>query len=411
MIIALLIAVLFLLIAAVMFALLLKRRRMHRWLPAYIAGTPRRGRPRDDEPVHVILCIADHYEPKWGKPSPEVARARVETWLRDYPKNLGRFRDSDGQPPRYSFFFPYDEYETEHVDMLGELCRRGYGEVEVHLHHDHDTPEGLAEKLNAFREILVERHGMLSRHRTTGAIGYAFIHGNWALCNSKQGRWCGVNDELTVLRETGCYADLTFPSAPDLSQPPMINCLYYAKDGQKRPAAQNQGVRVGHGNPPDDSLLLITGPLLLDWQDRKWGLLPRVENACLQASQPPSGARLENWLRARIQVPNRPDWFFVKLHAHGAPEESHEALLGKPMIQFHEALAQRARENSNFHYHYVTAREMYNLIKAAEAGWKGSVAEARDFVFVSNIISEKKETQLDFNSSGVANEWVADRLR
>ena len=42
-------------------------------------------------------------------------------------------------------------------------------------------------------------------------------------------------------------------------------------------------------------------------------------------------------------------------------------------------LAHRARAMPDFHYHYVTAREMYNLVKAAEAGWSGTVAEALDY--------------------------------
>ena len=66
--------------------------------------------------------------------------------------------------------------------------------------------------------------------------------------------------------------------------------------------------------------MLIQGPLVLDWRQRRWGLIPRTENGCLQASQPPHIDRLDLWLKARVQVPTRPDWFFVKLHAHGAPE-------------------------------------------------------------------------------------------
>jgi hypothetical protein len=60
-------------------------------------------------------------------------------------------------------------------------------------------------------------------------------------------------------------------------------------------------------------------------------------------------------------------------------------LLGEPMVRFHEGLARRARDNSTFHYHYLTAREMYNLAKAAEAGYQGPVAGALDFVMVSNV--------------------------
>jgi hypothetical protein len=62
-------------------------------------------------------------------------------------------------------------------------------------------------------------------------------------------------------------------------------------------------------------------------------------------------------------------------------------LLGEPMVRFHEDLARRACENPHFHHHYVTAREMYNLVKAAEAGFQGSVAEALDFELASPFVS------------------------
>jgi hypothetical protein len=81
-------------------------------------------------------------------------------------------------------------------------------------------------------------------------------------------------------------------------------------------------------------------------------------------------------------VPARPDWFFVKLHAHGAYAYGCDAVLGESMLQFHRDLADRAVRNPNFHYHYVTARELYNLVKAAEEGWQGNVAEALDYHLV-----------------------------
>ncbi len=72
----------------------------------------------------------------------------------------------------------------------------------------------------------------------------------------------------------------------------------------------------------------------------------------------------------------------MKLHAHGAPERDRDVLIGRTMAAFHEALARRAADDPTFHYHYVTAREMYNLARAAEAGWQGSVADARDFELI-----------------------------
>jgi hypothetical protein len=340
--------------------------------------------------IHVLICIADHFEPSGcGAPS-EVARARVETWVRDYPANFGSFGDSDGRTPRHTFFFPIEEYDAEHLDALTDLCRAGFGEVELHLHHDNDTAENLRATLLEAKALFSQRHGLLCRDRSTGQVSYGFIHGNWALDNSRpDGRWCGVNNELDVLRETGCYADFTFPSAGSRTQPRKINSIYYAIDDPDRPQSHDRGIDVGTAPPPANGLMLIQGPLLLDWRRRRWGLIPRTEFACLQASQPPHIDRIDLWLEARVQVPGRPDWFFVKLHAHGAPEASHEALLGEPMVQFHRDLADRARLDPSFHFHYVTAREMYNLVKAAEDGWKGTVAEALDYRLVS-LLSEQQ---------------------
>ena len=56
-----------------------------------------------------------------------------------------------------------------------------------------------------------------------------------------------------------------------------------------------------------------------------------------------------------------------------------------PAISAELQAAQKAAGNSRFHYHYATAREMYNLVKAAEAGWRGAVAEALDYLVVSNL--------------------------
>jgi hypothetical protein len=362
-----------------------RRRNVDRWLAPYVLQSHKRRSPRAGQEVHLLLCIADHYEPKADNAPPDVARARVRRWVRDYPRYLGGFRDVDGRPPRHTFFYPIEEYETEYLDALAGLCAAGFGEVEVHLHHDRDTAEGLREKLLGFRGLLTERHGLLCHRRETGEPAYGFVHGNWALDNSRpDGRWCGVNNELDVLRETGCYADFTLPAAPDAAQTRKINSIYYAHDDPKRPKSHDRGTDVGVGPPAADDLMLIQGPLLLDWGNRKWGVLPRLENACLQASQPPDERRLDLWLRACVQVLARPDWFFVKLHTHGAMEANHSALLGEPMVRFHEALARRAREDRNFHYHYVTAREMYNLVRAAEAGWDGPVAGARDYELLWN---------------------------
>jgi hypothetical protein len=337
----------------------------------------------------LLLCVADHFEPKLGGANPARQRERVRRWVAEYPKVFGQYRDSDGRPPRHTFFYPAEEYEPEYLDALAGLCRDGFGEVEVHLHHDNDTADNLRRSLLRFKEVLHHRHGLLSRNRATGEVGYAFVHGNWALCNSRpDGRMCGVNNELSVLRETGCFADFTLPSAPSPTQTPTINSIYYAADRPGRPRSHDRGVAAGRGTPPDDSLLLIQGPLLLDYGRRKWGVVPRVENACLQSNQAPSARRLDLWLRAGVRVPQRPDWYFVKLHTHGANEANVPVLLGEPMANFHRHLAERAAADPNFHFHYVTAREMANLVHAAEARAQESVDQCRDYVWCATGASE-----------------------
>jgi hypothetical protein len=360
----------------------IRRRHMDRWIVPYILQTPKRHRPRRG-PVHVLLCIADHFEPKQGDLRPGAGREALERWLDEYPKKFGNFRDSDGYPPRHTFFYPEEEYEPDYLNSLANLCREGFGEVEIHLHHDNDTADGLRRKLVAFRDLLAERHGLLSRDRRTGQVRYGFIHGNWALDNSlPDGRWCGVNNELDILRETGCYADFTLPSAPSPAQTRKINSIYYAVDDPARPKSHDRGVDVGTGPEPERALMLVQGPLVLDWRRRSHGILPRIESGNLQQGQPPDLHRLDAWMRAHVQVPGQPSWYFIKLHAHGLKPANTPMMLGEPMQSFHEALKRRAAEDPQFHFHYVTAREMYNLVRAGEAGFPGRVDEVREFCLV-----------------------------
>lgn len=320
-------------------------------------------------PVHVFLCLCDHYEPKWARAGRAVQTERVARWRTHYPESVAGLHDSIGRSPQHTFFYPEEEYEPEYLDQLAGLCQAGFGDVEVHLHHDGDTSAALREKLGRFIDRLHDRHGLLRRD-TQGRITYGFIHGNWALDNSRpDGRWCGVNDEITILRETGCYADFTMPAAPDACQTRTVNSIYYAIDDPERPKSHDTGThaRVG-ADGPAAGLLMIQGPLVLDWRKRKWGVLPRLENGDLHGRRPPTWDRFQRWCRAAISVHGRPDWIFVKLHTHGAQEKNAAMLLGEPMRRFHHELAGQSKRNPAFRYYYVTARETADLVHQAEQG-------------------------------------------
>ncbi|HET6432964.1 hypothetical protein [Dyella sp.] len=365
------------LLALVVLAWAVRARHMHIWLGSYL----RRRQPKPASgPVHVMFCFVDHFEPAWGKVDLPTQRARVDRWCVDYRKMASAHRDADGRAPQHSFFYPEEEYLEEHLDKIASLCADGFGEIEIHLHHDDDTPENFRKTIGGFNRLLHERHGALSRDPDTGELAFGFIHGNWSLDNSRgDGRWCGINNELILLRELGCYADFTLPSAPSDTQTAMVNAIYYATDDPHRPKSHNTGEPVRVGGTPSGDLMIVQGPLGLNWRDRRFGVIPRIENSDVRRACPPTRERIDHWVRTGIHVEGRPEWVFVKVHTHGTQERDMDTLLGTPADAMHSYLESAYNDGQRHVLHYVTAREVYNIIKAAEAGKSGDPNAYRDF--------------------------------
>ncbi|WP_426703017.1 hypothetical protein ACPPVV_08510 [Rhodanobacter sp. Col0626] len=355
----------------------IRARNMQIWLGSYLR---RRPPPAVDGPVHVMFCFVDHFEPAWGKVDVTTQRQRVDRWCRDYRALASTHRDADGRPPQHTFFYPEEEYLEEHLQKIAALCAEGYGEIEIHLHHDDDTEANFRTTISRFNELLHERHGALPRDPLTGQLRFGFIHGNWSLDNSRaDGRWCGINNELILLRELGCYADFTLPSAPSDTQTRMINAIYYATDDPLRPKSHNSGEPVRVGGKASGDLMIVQGPLGLNWRERRFGLIPRIESADVRRNCPPTPARVDAWVRTGIHVEGRPEWIFVKVHTHGTQERDMDTLLGPAAHAMHDHLERHYNDGARHVLHYVTAREVYNIIKAAEAGKSGNPDAWRDF--------------------------------
>ncbi len=356
---------------------LLRSRNMEIWIGSYL----RRPRvPAAQGPVHVMFCFVDHFEPMWHGADEATQRERVDRWCRDYRALAGKHRDADGRPPQHSFFYPEEEYVPEYLDKLASLCADGYGEIEVHLHHDNDTEANFRQGMSRFCHVLHERHGALPRDPATGELRFGFIHGNWCLDNSRpDGRWCGLDNELILLRELGCYADFTLPSAPSDTQTSTINSIYYATDDPHAPKSHDRGVPVRVGGQASGDLMLIQGPLGLNWKDRRMGIVPRIENADVRGGQPPTPERVDAWVGAGVHVQGRPEWVFVKIHTHGTQEGDMDTLLGKPVDAMHDYLESAYNDGKRYVLHYVSARESYNIVKAAEAGLRGNPGDYRDY--------------------------------
>lgn len=361
-----------------MHAFAFSHKYVHRWIGGYGRHWLRNlGLPRTEEPRHVLFALCDHFEPLWGGASDARGRARVTRWVDDYPKLASEFRDGDGRPPRHTFFFPGEQYAPAYLDSLGRLARAGLGEVELHLHHDADDAPKLAHDILSYAGAYA-KHGHLSRD-ADGRLRYGFIHGNWCLANSRRdGRWCGVDSELSVLFDTGCYADFTFPSAPDETQPSIVNQIYWPAGDPARARAHESGVRARVGLRMDGRILMIQGPLALARRQGRIGF--RIESAALTANDPATESRIDTWVSQAIHVEGLPDWIFVKVHTHGAPEAQAASLLGEPGRAMHRALGARYNDGKRFVLHYVTAREMFNIALAAMVGFGGNPGRFRDYV-------------------------------
>ena len=356
-----------------------------RWLPAYIRQRATHNSAESVTPVHLIITIADHFEPSMTHDGCHAdlgeQERRLSEWCRDYPRMAGPWVDVDGYPLRHTYFYPAEQYNRNLVAMLAEHCREGWGEIEVHLHHgikEPDTADNTRRLLLEFRDYLVT-HGCLSRFDGEEQPQYAFVHGNWALANSARGRYCGVDEEMEILAETGCYADFTLPSAPHPAQVSKINSLYECALPLHQAVPHRLGRNLAAGRPPRIFPLIVQGPLMLDFSRLSLEApLPRIENAEITAKNPPTMDRLQLWKRAAITVAGRPDWLFIKLHCHGLAPREQAAMTGGSIGNFLWDLLASASK-CNYKVHFVTAREMVNVILAACEGHEGDPGKYRNY--------------------------------
>lgn len=350
----------------------LKNKHFGTWLPHYLERLLRPGdRVRQGDVTHLMFLFVDHFELA-GHAS------RLKQWTEGYPRLAGRHRDADGSPPKHSWFYALDLIHEEELAAMRLLAEQGLGEVDLHWHHSHDTPESFRSKLRAGLEVF-QRYGFMKPVRPGQAGCFGFIHGNWSLDNARGDHFCGVNNELDLLLEAGCYADFTFPALFSTCQPSLTNCIYYAKD-DPRPKSYDRGrpMTVG-GLQGDDELMIFQGPLTINWRDWHFKWHPRFESGEINGDGTQSQERrIDSWVRQRIHLPGRPDWVFVKVFCHGGQDCMH--IVGEQTDRMFSYLEERYNDGTRYQLHYVTAREAYNIAKAAEAGCEGNPNDYRDYL-------------------------------
>lgn len=338
------------------------------------------------EKKHLIFTIANHFEPAWkegGMHDIKSQRCRMSEW-HAMARSIGdAVRDVDGTKFRHTNFYPAEQYDRHILDEMAEMQSEGLGDVEIHLHHgieNPDTSENLRRTLVDFRDCLADEHKCLSRLDGKGDPMYAFVHGNLALANSAGGRFCGVDDEMQILQDTGCYADMTLPSAPGQTQVPMINKIYECTLPFDQPVPHRKGRPVQVRSTDPALPLIFTGPLVFNWTRRIKGIpFPRIDDGAMTNNQPMDMARFKRWVSSNIIVKEQPDWVFIKLHCHGFFDNDQSACIGEEAIRFFSEMGEHGDRSGEYKLYFATAREAFNIVMAALDGKKGSPGSYRNY--------------------------------
>ncbi len=153
------------------------------------------------------------------------------------------------------------------------------------------------------------------------------MHGNFALANSAGGRFCGVDSEMQVLADTGCYADFTLPTrASHPAQTAKINSLYEC------------GLAAGRSGTSQNRARPQRGPRAAHFSAD--GARAAADRLCAQPASVSThvgngsdhGAESDDSRPARALEAGanprggRPDWLFIKLHCHGMDPTQKDAV-------------------------------------------------------------------------------------
>ncbi len=317
--------------------------------------------------IHVLVCMVDHYEPGTGGVDLATETARVEELLCRFPKLGERFRDANGRSPQRTWFYPPHYHRNGSLAKVVQLCDQGHGEIELHLHHGKQVPD-TAENLElTLRQCVAEyaEYGIFGS--VDGEKRYGFIHGDSALDNSRGGAYCGVNNELSILQRTGCYADFTHPSGP-VSGPEMANCVFYACGVDGQPKAYNKGTPAAVGSR-HEGLMLVQGPSHPYYSGFGFSASKRTLGGIRIVGdhvpdEPVTRARVDAWVKAGVGISGRDDVVVVKTSTHGA--DFGESALGGDTENLLQFLDEGYNDGSRYKVHYVTARELYNIVRAIE---------------------------------------------
>lgn len=345
-------------------------KHIDRWLIHYVSNKLKNPVPKDG-PIDIMFLFVDHFELNGHQD-------RLDAWSKGYPAIAKKHRDSDGHHPKHSFFYAMDLMHEHELVAMKPVVDAGYGEFELHWHHDHDTEQSFVSKLENAMSIF-HKHGYMQPYQANQKACFGFIHGNWSLANARGENFCGVDNEVRLLKDMGCYADFTYPALFSTAQPPFVNNIYYCNDIDKNSCHfKGEDSSVGK-QESNDEFMIVQGPMTINWRDWRHKWHPTIEDGDInQFPTHDDPKRIDAWMKQNIHVKGRPEWQFVKIFCHGA--QDHKSVVSDTTDRMFQYIEDNYNDGKKYRLHYVSAREAYNIIKAAEAGKTGNPNQYRDYV-------------------------------
>lgn len=337
--------------------------QQHKWIVPYIRNGNSRQFSETDFPIHVYFSICDHFQPFAGFVSQEIAEHRVVTWQKEYTLCAQKHSDSHGNHPVHTFFYSEEDYNPHFTDELSKMVRDKIADVELMIPHQNETIPNIKRKIEEFRDVLFHHHGLL-RKNNSGKIVYGFIHEYRAKKNNDKSNWfTNTSKRLSLLKETGCYADYSFPSDTNTIVPPVLNSIYFANVNSNEFHTNPTNYSAAKNVWSEKDLLFIQGSLFLNWNKRFWGMTPKIENGSLSHLNHFTPDRADLWVKKGIHINGIKNHIFIKLFTHGAIDHTIRYFFGENGLEQLWSYMEKNYINDKYELHYVSAFNMYEIIR------------------------------------------------
>ncbi|MFH1894272.1 MAG: hypothetical protein ABIK83_16500 [Candidatus Zixiibacteriota bacterium] len=282
---------------------------------------------------------------------------------------ISNYTDSDSSIFRITFASRAD---STRLKLLSDFCKSGLGEVEYLLRSEFDTAFDAGQMLDDDLDILK-------------SFGWAKTVDSEVCFTVLRERPVSLRldreicSSLSQLAAQGCYFDLSESDRHSTSRLTSVNSIYLVSTRLDDAGLYSDKCELVAGKLGRGRLLVIDSPLLIDWSDWRDVYVPFVDDGKLTPGILADSRRVNSWIRADVHVTGQPNWIFVKLVIDSLLNVEPASHLIASIDRMLEYL-QRLPNDGQYRVHFVTAREMYNIARAAEAGMSGNADDFRDYL-------------------------------